>query len=781
MLRRLISVLVVLVPMGLWAAAPALAAGDANMASCPFETEASPGFRTYLPDCRAYELVTPPYKQGFGVQPTATAADGSRLIGFSLGTFAGLESGQSGVYEFARTSSGWIATPLQPAANDLRFGIANFVEASGDLTRSLWEGSPSPPWEASAAAMSLYLREAELGGEVRFTEIGPRDNTSGAGNGETGTSARFAGASSDLSHVLITIEAGSHLWPGDRTSSGRSLYEYQGVGNAEPRLVGVKNESPLGGGAYVNEGAELISECGTDLGAAEGRDTENAVSTSGQTIFFTAIHESCAHPEVNELYARVGGAKTVDISEPILPSGEKCSGACASAPHADGEFQGASTDGTKVFFSTSQPLIDNDKDSTTDLYEAELDGGVVSKLTLISEGETKGTAGENDANPGEGARVLGVVRVSADGSHVYFVAEGVLTKAPNSEGAVASAGGRNLYVYDTVSERTSFIGTLQSAAQEASAEAECALLASEDAEEHHACQVNLQPGVIQIWNTADARAAQVTEDGRFLAFTSLAHLTGDDTSGTLVPQLFLYDASLDKVMRASIGQAGFNEDGNTRRATEAPQLKQPSFSVAARPTATADSLEVTGEGSVLFESADALAPQAVSHRNQVYEYREGNVYLISDGQDTTLNEESESNVQLYATDASGSGIILQTADRLVPQATDTQASWYDARAQGGFPAPKNPSTCSAACQGASDYAPILETPASTSFTEGGNVPPPAGKSAPKPRSLTRAQQLAKALRACRVKRGKKRRSCEAQARGRYGAKKAARPPARGDR
>jgi len=42
--------------------ASALGAGDANEASCP--NEASSGFRSYLADCRGYELVTPAYKDG---------------------------------------------------------------------------------------------------------------------------------------------------------------------------------------------------------------------------------------------------------------------------------------------------------------------------------------------------------------------------------------------------------------------------------------------------------------------------------------------------------------------------------------------------------------------------------------------------------------------------------------------------------------------------------------------------------------------------------------------
>ena len=45
-----------------FARAAALGAGDANEGGCP--NEASPGFRAYLPDCRAYELVSPVFRDG---------------------------------------------------------------------------------------------------------------------------------------------------------------------------------------------------------------------------------------------------------------------------------------------------------------------------------------------------------------------------------------------------------------------------------------------------------------------------------------------------------------------------------------------------------------------------------------------------------------------------------------------------------------------------------------------------------------------------------------------
>ena len=76
------------------ASASALAAGDANEAACP--NEASSGFRAYLPDCRAYELVSPVFKDGTFLESSAgsdvVSGDGSHMIDTSLGAFAGTES-----------------------------------------------------------------------------------------------------------------------------------------------------------------------------------------------------------------------------------------------------------------------------------------------------------------------------------------------------------------------------------------------------------------------------------------------------------------------------------------------------------------------------------------------------------------------------------------------------------------------------------------------------------------------------------------------------------------
>src|ERR1700689_1822407 len=105
-------------------ASVALAGGDASETQCGVKTEASPGFRFYLPDCRAYEMVTPPYKEGGIVldEQGAISADGSRVIVGAGGAFSGAgnysyspeRNPDASIYEFVRGAGGWLSSPLTP-------------------------------------------------------------------------------------------------------------------------------------------------------------------------------------------------------------------------------------------------------------------------------------------------------------------------------------------------------------------------------------------------------------------------------------------------------------------------------------------------------------------------------------------------------------------------------------------------------------------------------------------------------------------------------------------
>lgn len=108
---------------------------------------------------------------------------------------------------------------------------------------------------------------------------------------------------------------------------------------------------------------------------------------------------------------------------------------------------------------------------------------------------------------------------------------------------------------------------------------------------------------------------------------------------------------------------------------------------------------------------------------------------------------------------------------------------YDAREphvpgeQVGFPPESSTPECASSeeCRPSSSSSPppSLGSPLSTTLSGIGNLepPPPSPLPASKPPSLTRAQKLTKALKACQKQKSKKKRvSCEKHARKWYGAK-----------
>jgi hypothetical protein len=718
------------------------------------------------------------------------SADGSRLLGSSFGGFAGTENDeenefpllQAAAYRFSRGPAGWGTEALAPPAS--RFSHSKFVAADGAVQQSLWGVTFQPHSNEELLGPAGYLlaiREPRVGEPSRFVTVGPQDPPPG-----TQQNFKFEGASPDLRHVAYSIAAGEGaLWPGDGTRPpARSLYEYAGTGEQEPVLVGVRNSGPLHGTPHVNEGAELITECGVELGGGERGSTYNAISGDGSIVYFTALHEAgserCATPSGDEVYARVDGSKTVAISGYKSP---ECTVACAAAEPKPAVFQGASEDGSKVFFTTSQPLLNSDGDGTNDLYEAELGEAGVERLIQVSRGDA------TDPTPGTGANVAGVARVSADGSRVYFVARGVLSTTANDHRENAEPGGYNLYVYSTAKGSTAFIATLVTSAEfnqqrealcanveEGFFKEQCEKRATAETEAIEAERAQAQRG--------DHRLITTSPDGRYLVFLSERDLTGPEDRST-ANQAFEYDAQTARLARVSVGQkspafpGGFNSNGNTTNSEDAARILAPNYKED-YPGAAMSAPSVAADGTAVFTSRNTLAPGAVAGGRNVYEYRAGNVYLISPGGDPSLEaaafgtnsdhtEPAEESGRLLGIDQSGTDVFFMSVDRLVPEDTDSQVDWYDARIDGGFAAPARIPACEGdSCQGPLSAAPAFSSPASASQAGGDNLAPSPTPATGK--RLTRAQRLALALKACRRHAKQKRHRCEAQARRRYGPK-----------
>jgi hypothetical protein len=770
----------------------AFATGDANEASCPPSTEASPGFRTYLPDCRAYEQVTPVFKDGteveLGVGGAGISEDGSSVLAQSLGAFGGIKNDSEiggGTYELSRSLSGWTVAPISLPSS--AYPLQLFAAASANLDSTLWV-SRSPA--ESIAAENLYRREP--GGAI--AKIGPMlppADTGGPPAGDFQTflyNTRFRDASADLSHVLFTIlECGRFglCWPGDSSKGGlSSLYEYVGAGQPRPELVGVGDDD------------DLISQCATWLGSYRSEDIYNAVSADGSTVFFTAEGNDCsadAGPMVNELYARVDGVQTVAISEPS--TGE--AGTCASCSDTDpmpAQFAGASRDGSKTFFLTEQELLPG-ASGGNNLYEYDLDAPPHQHIIRV----TTGT---------EPAKVQGVVRVSEDGSHVYFVARGRLTEGPrggrggscitelSSVESAAEAiaeeqevnhdpittggkcrpviGSENLYVFERDATHPmghmSFIATLCTGDDTSGTQADS--------------QCPSSGSDYRDWFQSDQRRAEATPDGRFLVFQSTADLTAADRGG--LPQIFEYDAATGELVWVSREDLGYAPPAGLGASEHASEVPIQGYSETTYPT-VANKVSISDDGStVIFSTVAALTREALVPASagveSSYEYRnpvasggsidDGNVFLLS-------GESVAEGRSVEGMDPSGQDAFLVTSASLVPQDTDTQLDTYDVRSDGGFLAPDPPGDCEAqACSAPLYTPPTLSAPESAAATLGSgstDVSPPTRSSSslsarPRTPAQIRAANLAASLRFCRTRRDRHSRAvCAAFARRRYHA------------
>jgi Tol biopolymer transport system component len=752
----------------------------AQAESCPNEQLRAENRSTSLPDCRAYELVTPPFKYGQppSVANAGIAPDGSAVSYASIGAFNGAEGSaqEGGQYVARRLSGGWQSTPVNPSNAEFRGGV--FFDRGGeetndfnfDLTATLFAQARLG---ANVVDGRIYVRQV-TGGAVQ--EVGsvfsPETVASWIPKTAGGAEEYFAdykGASADFSHVLFSIQPVSTrwIWPGDASVLGESesLYEYVGTAQTEPELVGVSNQEPLATAAaaehkeHINEAAHLISDCGVELGGpfeADGGPKRHAISNDGATIFFTPApcRQQAKHaPSVDELYARVDRARTVAISEPTPAD-------CAACDTSEGirrnaTFQGASTNGERAFFFSEQALLPDA--AGNNLYEYDFAGSEGRRLTLIAP-----SLAESDAEPP--ARPGGVVNVSDDGSHVYFVSQAVLAPDLDARGEPAVEGADNLYAYDTNTRQMAFVATLS----------------PEDSRD---------------WEANEAlRNPESTPDGQYLLFPSVNDLTPDAAAEG--NQLYRYEAATaghpdGQLVRVSVGDEGFNDDGNAVAPPGSLFAPTYSFKGQANPalvSARTHPVRITDDGErVFFSSPLALTPTAVNYAcalelpfgcaaaaENVYEWDNGRVYLISDGRDTG-SVFRQSATQLVGASPSGSDVFFTSGNALLPEDTDTQIDLYDAREDGGFPAQATATPCDGeGCRNAPPAPPGPASPGSATTNGPGNVEPVSASTPPRTvgkgrtRPLTRAQKLARALRACKKKPKRSRSSCEKSARKKYG-------------
>jgi WD40-like Beta Propeller Repeat len=313
---------------------------------------------------------------------------------------------------------------------------------------------------------------------------------------------------------------------------------------------------------------------------------------------------------------------------------------------------------------------------------------------------------------------------------------------------------------------------------------------------------------------------RVSPNGRWLAFMSSRSLTGYDNrdafSGRPDEEVYLYHAEAEgpgtqgRLVCASCDPTGArpvgeilepNEEGeyilggnrawgneHVALAANIPGWTLPLY----------QSRYLSNSGRLFFNTKDALVPQDINGTWDVYQYEPpgvgdcgpssagfsersgGCVGLISSG------AAADSSGFLDASETGGDVFFLTTA-KLLSQDVDTSMDVYDAHecttASPCVPAAAAvPPPCSTgdSCKPAPSPQPTLfGASGSATFSGAGNVVPPGATPGLKPKSLTRAQRLAQAVRACHRKRAKARAVCVRRARARYAASKSSRANASG--
>jgi DNA-binding beta-propeller fold protein YncE len=740
-------------------------------------TSQPPGSGFTLPDGREWEMVSP--AENHGTQVDGQYEEGAVMQASSLGnaiayiTASPTEAEPKGYDNLqqvlaARGPEGWgshdIGIPHEKATRPSVGNGEEYRFFSEDLSLAAIQpfGTFDRLLSAEASEPTSYLRTNYLNGDVgdpcascyhpyvtgapgyanvpAGTAFG--GETEGICRGQGGgllCGPEFVGGTPDLSHAVLRSKVALTSVPAPEGG----LYEW---GSGKLTLI-----SRLPG-----SGGEAAS--GSRFGQEEV-SIRRAISNDGSRVFWSTNEHLYMRDTTKE--------KTVQLDAVQGGSGEY-----EERPH----FQIASSDGSKVFFTDEQRLIkgSGSQRGAPDLYECEIveeAGGPrcnLSDLTPKISGKSANVQGE----------VLGA---SEDGSWVYFVANGAFVP-----------------------------GAVQGSCQEfGSAEESCNLYV------RHEGVTSLVAVVSEAdspdWSTSLVRmTSRVSPDGQWLAFQSQRELTGYDTrdavSGQRDEEVYLYKAGAadgaGRVVCASCDTTGARpvgaENGQGFTLFDGDGVwSQSSWLAANVPGWTPYSLGrslyqsryLSDSGRLLFNSHDALVPQDVNGTWDVYEYEppevgdctsldvrfsksaEGCVGLISSG--AALEESA-----FLDASETGGDVFFLTSAQLSSADQGTTIDIYDAHeCSAGAPCfaapPVTPPVCDTgdSCKAAPSPQPaIFGSPASSTFTGSGNVTGTAPEHAVAQKTLTRAQKLARALKACKRKKGKRRAACIRQAKARYAHK-----------
>jgi len=672
---------------------------------------------------RAYELVSPTDKNGGDVMgdssrvriaDTGDSVTFASLTGFGDVQGTGIAVDYMGIRTGASGTPGWTTHAITPPQDPATFveilaADAGYMdEFSPDLRRGVFRAvSPLTNDPNVAGVLNLYRRDdlqAAGTGSYRLLTLCPLCDATRSplpplpAFGPGLLVPMYAGASSDLEHVAfedrqnLTSDAPPQSFLCSRipTFCNVRVYEWD---HGQLRFVGLV--PPPGQPSCGGNGPACVAAPSSV--AANGAGAQNpgsitrrplhAVSADGSHVFFTVPASS--NDSAGDVYMRSNATTTdkLNASERTdCADDPTCGGDGIPDPAPDtaksAQYWTASTDGSRVFLTSSEALTDDTPtggDKSLYMYDTTKPASDPHNLTYLNVDREVGQP-SND--------VAGVLGASDDGRYVYFITNGQLLP-----GGPRVVDGRGIFLWHDGVIR--FVGDL---------------VGGQDTE--------LYPtGVNYRLTQAQAR---VTPDGRrlLLAAHNGAGLQpkfdhgsclGSFGSGCL--ELYVYSADTGAVVCASCSQNGITPT------TEAFSTVRVNSSQAVQSAYLSRAITDDGE-KVYFTTGEALSSDDTNGRTDVYEY-DG----ASNAQRLITSGKGRADSYFMNVSAEGRDVFFITRDQLVGWDTDGSYDLYDARVGGGFPDPVKPAaSCSGPqCQGTPGASPLAPIVGSRAFEGAGNL------------------------------------------------------------
>jgi hypothetical protein len=337
-----------------------------------------------LPDCRAYELVTPPDSNGRRIRPLKTEVPPDEMI----------------------------------LPSDL-------ASPSGDSVVYLTYHSPLPEFRGATGVADVYLARREPGGWETARRLSP--------SGSQVIAAVPGGVSPDHLYSISIVGGGINPLAVEEKSAS-----YLGNPDGSFELVGVGSlgSEPYAEARYVGVGGEhIVFSTGNN---GENGEPANLLCFANPKCKVVKLEPDAPPTGTGAVYDRSADGPTQVVS--VLP------GDVTPAAGEDAFYKGTSSDGTAVAFEIEGVLYARLKNTETVevtggawTYAGMSENGRYAFYVTagnIHRFDTETEADDQVNATGDGQ----IVNVSGDGSHVYFISKSQI-------GGEGEAGEPNLYVW----------------------------------------------------------------------------------------------------------------------------------------------------------------------------------------------------------------------------------------------------------------------------------------------------------------------------------------------